>query len=465
MVRLFDRFPGPLLNLPNLWYAFRQTGGSKGEPPVSLSKKTIHELVSNSFFPLFLMLVGAFFLTIFFRISASVVLPLEGVRLSMSASLVGFISSLHFYAYAFLQPVSGVLHDRYGPVRVVTFGLFLTAASCLLLTLVRTPFTLGAWRLLSGFGVAPMYSAVLVFQAFAFPPERYCFYAAINMGLSSLGAIVSVAPLGFAVDTFGMTGTFALLAAVPLTIGLLLMTKSSKDPIRLSSAGNGEASILSILPGIRKAVLFVFRNPRVRALQTLWAVSSASLLTFQGLWGVSWFAAAFEASPGSARFWSSLVSVGMMLGPVLSSGVVVTPASLPGAMRKVSTANALSWFFLLAAAAWSSSVWMGGLAALLVGMTSGMRGVFSLAAITALSPPGERGAVFGAMNMTAVLSAVVFQWGTGFIIDHFPGVVPGTFTAQGYFAAFLAVSCAMTASLLALRPLGNTPLQAAAGIE
>jgi len=91
-------------------------------------------------------------------------------------------------------------------------------------------------------------------------------------------------------------------------------------------------------------------------------------------------------------------------------------------------------------------------------MTSGMRGVFSLAAITAVSPPGERGAVFGAMNMTAVLSAVAFQWGTGIIIDHFPGEAPGTFTAAGYFAGFTVVAVAMAASLLALRPLGREPL-------
>ncbi len=171
----------------------------------------------------------------------------RGVRLGMSASLIGFISSVHFYAYAFLQPVSGVLHDRYGPVRVVIFGLLLTAASCLLLTLVRTPFTLGAWRLLSGFGVAPMYSAVLVFQAFAFPPERYCFYAAINLGLSSLGAIVSVAPLGFAVDVFGMTETFALLVAPPLIMALLLVKKASKDPIRLSREEKSKEGIRSLL--------------------------------------------------------------------------------------------------------------------------------------------------------------------------------------------------------------------------
>ncbi|MBL3539008.1 MFS transporter [Aminivibrio sp.] len=432
---------------------------------MSLSKSTVRGLVSDSSFPLFLLLVGSFFLTIFFRISASVVLPLEGERLGMSAAMIGFISSLHFYAYAFLQPVSGILHDRYGPVRVVITGLLLTAGSCLLLTFVRTPFTLGAWRLLSGFGVAPMYSAVLVFQAFAFPPERYCFYAAINMGLSSLGAIVSVAPLGFAVDTFGMTGTFALLSAIPLVMALVLVRKAPADPIRLSAAGKEARSLFSIFPGIGKAILFIMKNRRIRAIQILWAISSASLLTFQGLWGVSWFAAAFNASPGSARFWSSLVSVGMMLGPVSTGGVVVSPAGLPGIIRKVSAANALSWFLLLAAVGWGGAVWVGGLAAFIVGMTSGMRGVFSLAAITAVSRPGERGAVFGAMNMTAVLSAVVFQWGTGIIIDHFPGGTPGTFTSAGYFAGFTVVACAMAASLLALRPLGREPLAPDTGEE
>jgi MFS family permease len=425
---------------------------------VSLSKSTVRGLISDSSFPLFLLLVGSFFLTVFFRISASVVLPLEGERLGMSAAMIGFISSVHFYAYAFLQPVSGILHDRYGPVRVVISGLLLTAGSCLLLTFVRTPFTLGAWRLLSGFGVAPMYSAVLVFQAFAFPPERYCFYAAINMGLSSLGAIVSVAPLGFAVDTFGMTGTFALLSAIPLAMALVLARRAPADPIRLSAAGKEARSLFSIFPGIGQAILFIMKNRRVRALQTLWAISSASLLTFQGLWGVSWFAAAFNASPGSARFWSSLVSVGMMMGPVFTSGVVVSPAGLPGIIRKVSTANAVSWFLLLAATGWGGAVWVGGLAAFTVGMTSGMRGVFSLAAITAVSPPGSRGSVFGAMNMTAVLSAVVFQWGTGIIIDHFPGEAPGTFTAAGYFAGFTVVAFAMAASLFALHPLGREPL-------
>jgi hypothetical protein len=63
------------------------------------------------------------------------------------------------------------------------------------------------------------------------------------------------------------------------------------------------------------------------------------------------------------------------------------------------------------------------------------------------------------MNMIGVLGIVVFQWGTGVILDHFPGALPGTFTARGYFVSFAAVSIAMAVGLSALRDLGTTPFE------
>lgn len=424
---------------------------------MSQSRSMYRSLFEDPAFPLFIVLAGSFFLTVFFRISASVILPLEGERLGMSASLVGFISSVHFYAYALMQPVSGILHDRYGPVRVVTCGLLITAGSCLLLTVVRTPLSLGVWRLVSGFGVSPMYSATLVFMAFAFPAERYCFYAGINFALSSLGAIVSVAPLGFAMDTFGLPITFAILSAISLLMALFLGRRSKLDPMR-KPEGQGK-TLSSILPGIGRAVLFIFRNRRMRSLMILWAVSSASLLTFQGLWGVAWFSAAFQVSPGSARFWSSLVSAGMMFGPLMVGGIILSPDKLPRLIGLMSSANAVCWFILLLSTIFGLPVWAGGIAGILLGAVSGVRGVFALAGVTALAPTEERGVVFGAMNMIAVLSAVIFQWGTGIIIDRFPAGQPGVYTTEGYFTAFLIVSCAMATSLLALRSLGRDPLK------
>ena len=417
---------------------------------------SIRILVGDPSFPLFLLLVGTFFLTVFFRISASVVLPLEAARLGMSASLVGFISSVHFYAYAFLQPVSGILHDRYGPVRVVTAGLVITALSCLILTVARTPFTLGAWRLLSGFGVAPMYSGTLVFQAFAFSSERYSFYAGINFALSSLGALVSVAPLGYALDTFGTSATFALLAAISLAMAAILTGKKKNDPMH-RTAGE-KKSLLSILPGILSALCTIWGSRRLLSLQILWAVSSASLLSFQGLWGVSWFASAFSIPLPSARLWSSLISVGMIAGPLLGGTMILTPSILPKIIRKVSFINVFSWIVLMAVVGMGLPVWAGGAAIFLVGTASGLRGVFVLAGVTGLAPKESRGAIFGALNMTVVLTAVVFQWGTGLIINLYPSLAPGVYSPEGYRAGFLAVTAAMALSLLALRMLGKEPL-------
>ncbi len=422
-------------------------------------KNTLRSLIFDPNVPVFLLLTGAFFLASFFRISATVVLPLEGERLGMSASLVGFLSSLHFYSYALMQPVSGTLHDRHGPVRVVSWALLLTALSCLPMIVSRTPVTLGVWRLLSGFTIAPMYSAALVYQSFAFPQERYCFYAAITIACSSLGSILAVAPLGFVIERFGMTVTFALLAGLPLTLALLLLRRSGDDVVRQAAKKTARRGALSILTDIAWAVAFIFRNRRTRALQILWALSTASIMTFQALWGAPWFNAAFHGSAGAARFWSSLVGVGGMLGPILTSGIVLTKEHLPRAVRRASIVNALCWFLLLAVVGWGRFLSMAGLVALILGLASGIRGVFSLAAVTACSPSDKRGVIFGAMNMIGVLGIVVFQWGTGVILDHFPGALPGTFTARGYFVSFAAVSIAMAVGLSALRDLGTTPFE------
>ncbi|NLB83072.1 MAG: hypothetical protein GX791_02370, partial [Synergistaceae bacterium] len=117
-----------------------------------------------------------------------------------------------------------------------------------------------------------------------------------------------------------------------------------------------------------------------------------------------------------------------------------------------------SWVVLMTVVGAALPVWAGGAAILLVGISSGIRGVFVLAGVTALAPKESRGAIFGAMNMTVVLTAVVFQWGTGLIINLYPSLAPGVYPPEGYRAGFLAVTGAMGLSLLVLRMLGKEPL-------
>jgi hypothetical protein len=125
----------------------------------------------------------------------------------------------------------------------------------------------------------------------------------------------------------------------------------------------------------------------------------------------------------------------------------------------VITVNSFAWVLLLAVVWFAMPVWAGGVAALLLGAITGLRGIFVLAGVTALAPEGEKGVIFGAMNMVAVLSSILFQWGTGVVIDLFPAEHPGVYTAEGYFTAFVLVTVSVFLSMLAFRPLGLDPLK------
>ncbi len=393
---------------------------------------------------LFLLLSGAYFLSIFLRTSAAVVMPAEAERLGMTASLIGFLSSLHFYSYAFMQPVSGILHDRFGPLRVSGIGMLLAALSNFLVAWEATPMTLGAWRFLSGFGLAPMYSAGLVFQAYAFRPERYCLYSAVNFTIADFGAVASVVCLGVALDAFGVRLSFAGLGAIFLAVSVSLLLQSRHDPVRCAAHDRPEGKNLrEFAAGLGRAALTIAKSRSLRAVLPCWIMSSSTLFSFQGLWSVSWFAAAYGCPAATARFLASLTGIGMMIGPTVASLIGAQPSRIRGLLLRSAAANALMWVCLVLSMTLRLPIWVSGALTLLSGITIGVMGIYIVGGVNEHAPAGEKGAIFGMMNMATVLSAVVAQWGTGAIINRFPASIAGTYASGGYAASFFVVAAAI----------------------
>jgi MFS family permease len=399
---------------------------------------------------LFLLLSGAYFLSIFLRTSAAVVMPAEAERLGMSASLTGFLSSLHFYSYAFMQPVSGVLHDRFGPLRVTAAGMLLAALSNALVAWDSTPATLGAWRFVSGFGLAPMYSAALVFQAYAFRPERYCFYSAVNFTIADFGAVASVICLGFALDRFGVRGSFATLTLLCLLTSVSLLLQSRHDPVRRAPARPSGGGLRSLLSGLRGAAGTIRRSRSLLAILPCWIMSSSSHLAFQALWSVSWYTAAYGCAPSTARFWASLMGIGMTIGPLVASALGTRPERIRSLLIRSASANAIVWTCMVLSLTLRLPIWLSGALTLLSGLTIGVMGISIVGGVNEHAPAGEKGAIFGMMNMVTVLSAVVAQWGTGAIINCFPAAVAGTYAPAGYAASFWVVVAAIILSVFPL---------------
>lgn len=393
------------------------------------------------------MLVSAYFFSYFFRVSSSVSLPIIAGEWGMSASLVGLISSLYFYAYAFMQPVSGALNDRFGPMKVVSLGMATSGVGALVFAFAPTPFVLGIGRLLTGLGLAPMLSGVLVFQSHSFPVDRYSFYSGITYTVGNLGAVVSVAPLAFALDEFGRKNVFVLLSLMNFLLAVMLISKRREDPVaNMDTMGNRSSFVENLKSSFRK----IGHSTQLKLMLVLWGVSFGALMSLQGLWAVSWYQVSYGISHGSASAWSTLISVGVMLGNFAGAYI-----ARPSRYRRIAIVSSCLSYGLAWCIFWISMrsrlpIALPGVMGFILGVSAGISYDHLTAGVNDLSAREYGGSLFGGMNLFTFISVIAFQWGTGAFLQFFSTGSVGIYDPGAYSKTFGIVTFMVIMSLLAL---------------
>ncbi|MBO8125824.1 MAG: MFS transporter [Firmicutes bacterium] len=397
----------------------------------------------------FLLLVGAYFFSYFFRVSASVVLPQLAADWKLSASLTGFISSLYFYAYALMQPVSGALNDRFGPTRVVSAGITVTAVGAGLFALGANPLAIALGRLLTGLGLAPMLSGVLVYQAESFPKQRYAFFSGITYTVGNLGAVASVTPLGAALDVWGRFAVFTALACLNLTLAMLLIYTRDSDPVA-NRIQYSAVTIHGIWRQLQDAFTLILCSRQLRSMSIIWATSLGSLLALQGLWAVSWFQSAYSVQQASARFWATFIGIGVMVGNYIGGHLAPSPSQRKAAISGATLAYAATYIVLVTAIALHWPLVVVGVLGFLLGASAGISHDHLTAGVNDIATKGRGGALFGAMNLFTFTGVIIFQWGTGALLSFFSSDAAGFFSSAGYLWVFTAVAVLVGLSCLAL---------------
>lgn len=403
---------------------------------------------------LFGLLVVAYFFSFFFRVSAAVVLPRLAREMGMTAAMTGFVSSLYYYAYAAMQPLCGSLNDRWGPLRVVAAGLVVAAVGAGLFMTASTPWALAVARLLTGLGLAPMFSGALVYQATAFPSHRFAFYSSITIAMGNLGAVVSVGPLGAAIDHWGRSAVFLLLSVSSLLLAGFLLLERKKDPVTASMRREPRAGV-RFWEHFRLGFSTLATSRECRSITVLWGVSVAALLAFQGLWSVAWYQTAYGVAVASARNWASAIGIGVMAGTLLGGRLSPSPEGRIRAMVSGLSLNLAAWAGLWTGIFLRLPLPFTGTMGFAVGVTMGLSVVHFASALNEITPRSRAGSVLGVVNMLVMVTVIGFQWGTGAILGRFPGAGPGSYSDLGFLVTFGAAIAAMAASLLALRGLKN----------
>ncbi len=167
--------------------------------------------------------MGVFGALGFGRFGYSAVLPSMQKGLNISSAAAGSLASWNLVGYTVMSAVGGVLASRWGPRRVITLGVVVTAAGMLITGLSNTLAGASAARLLTGMGNGLVLVPSISLMAAWFKTHRLGLASAVVPTGSSLALVVvglAVPPIlhaggaeGWRLAWFFFAGVTILLAA------------------------------------------------------------------------------------------------------------------------------------------------------------------------------------------------------------------------------------------------------------
>ena len=327
----------------------------------------------------------------------------------ISATTFGQLSAFYYFAYSPMQMPVGMLMDRFGPRRLLTFACFCCTIGSWMFTDTSSLFIASSGRFLVGFGSSFAFVGVLSLTLHWLPRRYFSLVAGLITTLGMLGLIygeVKITAIAITMGWYYVLFMMVMIGAV-LTIVTFLVVRDGPE---------GHSPHSHPLPEFFTEVWQVLSSPQVWLIGLVGACLYTSLSVFGELWGKSYLEQAHHLTKIEAARTISAVFLGWAVGAPIagffsdSSGRRVLPL-LVGAIVALICISFVLYYPGL------SYAW---LTILLF-----LYGVFCateiIVFIMAKESSGAKisGTVFAATNMIVTLGGVVFQPLVGKLLDTY----------------------------------------------
>jgi len=362
----------------------------------------------------------------------------------VTAEGFGVISAFYFYAYAPMQLPAGLLFDRYGPRKLMTFALILCAFGSFFFASTDSVLTASLGRFLIGIGSAFSFIGVLVLVSRWFPPQHFAILAGIAQLMSSVGAMFGEMPLAALIQHIGWRQASFLLAGVGFLLALLLWCFIRDFPHQTTQS----------LPTRRfREELTRLREVCGQAYTWLTGAYAFAIWTpiavFAALWGVPFLEEKYQVGVVVASGLCSMIWLGIGIGSPLLGWVSDRFYSRRLALV-ISSVFGLSATLILLYVPNVSITWMY-VVLFFLGMGAGGQTV-SFAVVKDNNPAHLVGTASGFNNLSVLVGGAVFQPLVGVILhrsseSHLVNGVP-VYLISSYQKALLVMPCCYLASLI-----------------
>lgn len=335
----------------------------------------------------------------------------------ISATTFGQISALYYFAYSPMQMPVGMLMDRFGPRRLLTFACLCCTLGSWMFTLTTSIFLVGAGRFLVGFGSSFAFVGVLSLALHWLPRRYFSLVAGLMTTLGMLGLFYGEVQITEWSQRIGWENVLLFISLLGCGLSVLILLVVRDGPI-------GHQANKHPLPDFFRNVLKVLLAPEIWVIGFVGACLYTSLSVFGELWGKTYLEQAHHLTKVEAAKTVSAVFLGWAVGAPIAgylsdrTGRRLLPLVLGAILSLICISLVL---------------YMPGLSYSNLNVLLFLYGVFSSTEIIVFIMAKEcsgvelTGTVFAATNMIVTFGGVIFQPLVGKLLDTFgdSGIVGG----------------------------------------
>jgi sugar phosphate permease len=340
---------------------------------------------------------------------------------NVTASTIGLLASIQFFAYAGLQVPVGILSDRFGPNLFLIIGTLLTGLGTLLYSLAPNESILFLARLIVGTGDATIWVNVVLILSQWFKGNEFIKLLGMAGMTGSLGFLMATVPFSIWIALTGWRASFFTMGIILCLCGILLYFVLVKYPKRMIH-NNALTSSSSVKPEYKREKTIVILN-RIFSNRQAWAAflchfgAVGTYVGFIGSWAVPYGMDVFDMTRSGASQFIMIGLIGALIGAPLTSWISSRIQSIKTPYITVHLLIFLSWAaFLLFSGKPPLIILM--LLFLLIGYGNGASAL-TFAIVRQSFDVKEVGVASGFANMGGFLSAVLLPSFFGKVLDHF----------------------------------------------
>ncbi len=225
----------------------------------------------------------------------------------ISAAAFGQLSAYYYFAYSPMQIPVGMLMDRYGPRRLLSFACLCCAIGSLMFTYSSSLLIAGCGRFLVGFGSSFAFVGVLSLALHWLPRRYFSLVAGLVTTLGMLGLVYGEVKITEIAETMGLQYVLFMMVILGLILTALIFLIVRDGP-------GGHKMKTEPLPYFFKNVIKVLTSPGVWLIGFVGACLYTSLSVFGELWGKSYLEHAHHLTKAQAAMAISCMFLGWAVG-------------------------------------------------------------------------------------------------------------------------------------------------------